>query len=204
MDMQKDAYVQARAIVDTWDFSLMRIKMQEPNHAGWDIERIDAAIEDYRRYMAVTKALDGYQLIPNGEIDRIWHEHILDTRQYATDCMELFGGFLHHYPYFGMRSDSDASNWQSASSLSQDFWMRVFGESLYDELAAMKCPQSCPSGVQTSIQRPVKESMKCPQSCPSGMPASIQKPVKDAMKCPQSCPSGFESSIEKDYAFSTS
>lgn len=201
MDFSKETYLKARQIVDTWDFSLMRIKMQEPSHAGWNLERIDTAIEDYRRYMAITKALGGYQLVPNGEIDRIWHEHILDTRQYAADCTELFGGFLHHYPYFGMRNESDSSNWQSASSLSQNFWQRIFGESLYDESAAMKCPQACPGKPEVEMH-----AMKCPQACPNGSQASIQKPTKNAMKCPQACPNGInglESAIEKDYAFSS-
>lgn len=202
MDFSQERYLQARQIVDKWDFSLMRIKMQEPTHAGWDLGRIDAAIEDYRRYMAITKALDGYQLVPNGEIDRIWHEHILDTRQYATDCLELFGGFLHHYPYFGMRNESDSNNWQSASALSQDFWKQIFGESLYDDTAAMKCPQACPGKPEFELG---VQAMKCPQVCPNGNKASIQKPIKNAMKCPQACPgiSAFESAVDKNYAFTS-
>ena len=33
--------------------------------------------------------------------------HILDTRAYSRDCEFLFGRFLHHFPYFGMRGDAD-------------------------------------------------------------------------------------------------
>ena len=182
MEVAKDAYDNARQIIDKWDFSLMRIKMQEPSHAGWSLERIDVAIEDYKRYMAVTKSLNGYQLVPNGEIDRIWHEHILDTRQYAKVCLVLFGGVLHHYPYFGMRNESDVENWESTTSLSKDLWVKLFGESLYDEKSAMKCPQACPSGMDAGLQVVEKSAMKCPQACPSGMDAGLQVVEKSAMK----------------------
>jgi hypothetical protein len=197
------AYEEASAIIEKWDFSLMREKMQEPSHAGWTLERIDAAIIDYKRYMAITKALDGYQLVPNGEIDRIWHEHILDTRQYSKDCLELFGGFLHHYPYFGMRGESDKSQWEDTSTLSNDFWTNLFGESLYnDKDSAMKCPQSCPGVSTIQITHFEKNPMKCPQACPGKSIDLdiIQFSKKYAMKCPQSCP-GVSDSIDYDYAF---
>lgn len=113
-------------------------------------------------------ALNGYQLIPNGDIDRFWHEHILDTRRYVADCTELFGGFLHHYPYFGMRGEVDNQAWVSVSEISASLWLRLFDEPLYQFSGAQKCPQSCP-GVMESIQQ---FPQKCPQSCP-GMTDAI-------------------------------
>ena len=198
MKIDKSAYESARQIVDQWDFSLMRIKMQELSHAGWDLPRIDTAIEDYKRYMAITKSLNGYQLVPNGDIDRIWHEHILDTRQYAKDCQELLGGFLHHYPYFGMRGKSDESKWKEATNISTGVWTEMFGVSLYEHRSSMKCPQACPSGIDSAVQSPITFAMKCPQACPSGVGTSIQY---SAMKCPQACPSGIGSPIDTSYPY---
>ncbi len=37
-------------------------------------------------------------LSPTGDVDEIWHEHILHTNKYALDCKKLFGKFLHHFP----------------------------------------------------------------------------------------------------------
>merc|ERR1712151_930213 len=34
-------------------------------------------------------------------VDIVWHEHIIDTKQYMIDCDRLFGRYLHHYPDFG-------------------------------------------------------------------------------------------------------
>ena len=143
--------------VSKWDFSLTKQKLLEPDYAGWSVERAEKAEEDYKRYLALTKALGGFQPVPNGEIDRFWHEHILDTRRYFQDCHELFGGFLHHYPYFGMRGEQDKETWESTAELSNKLWQSTFDEPLYStassnqvnnvvqfSTAAQKCPQACP------------------------------------------------------------
>jgi len=47
-------------------------------------------------------------VVPSKIVDTFWHYHILDTQAYAEDCDRVFGSFLHHYPYFGMRGEADA------------------------------------------------------------------------------------------------
>jgi hypothetical protein len=155
-------------IVSKWDFSLTKRKLLEPEYAGWTKSRIEQAEQNYKRYLSITKALNGYQLVPNGDIDRFWHEHILDTRRYAQDCSELFGGFLHHYPFFGMQGQIDNENWINTANESTEFWKFLFKENLYGlgtEVEAQKCPQACPNGIN-SIQ---KIPQKCPQACPNGI-----------------------------------
>jgi len=161
---QQAEFDKALALVLEWDFSLLKAKLLEPDYAGWTEARVEKAETNYKRYLSVTKALSGYQLIPNGDIDRFWHEHILDTRRYAKDCSDLFGGFLHHYPYFGMRGDDDNKAWLDVSNISEELWKQLFDEPLYNVnfSEAQKCPQSCP-GIDNSIQT---SPQKCPQSCP--------------------------------------
>jgi hypothetical protein len=40
-------------------------------------------------------------------VDTFWHFHILDTVKYAADCERVFGYFLHHNPYIGLRGGGD-------------------------------------------------------------------------------------------------
>ena len=47
------------------------------------------------------------KLIPNVLVDELWHQHVLDTRQYPKDCNRVFGGFMHHDPYFGTTSEGE-------------------------------------------------------------------------------------------------
>jgi hypothetical protein len=34
--------------------------------------------------------------VPDREVDRVWHTHMCETRQYANDCMKYFGAYFHH------------------------------------------------------------------------------------------------------------
>ena len=98
--------------------------------------------------MAVTKALGGLQMVPNGDIDEIWHMHILDTRAYMADCNALFGEYLHHYPYFGMLGEENRQQWLQVQKVSTNLWVQLFGEPLYGaDSAAQKCPQVCPCNI---------------------------------------------------------
>jgi hypothetical protein len=48
-------------------------------------------------------------IVPCAIVDEIWHAHILDTLAYHEDCDAIFGEYLHHFPYFGMRGEDDAA-----------------------------------------------------------------------------------------------
>lgn len=136
---------QAIEVTNAWNFELAIKKLLEVKNGEWDLNRAEAAVQDYKRYMAVTKALGGVQLVPNGEIDETWHLHILDTRAYTKDCNELFGEYLHHFPYFGMLGEENRQQWLDVQSESEFLWQKLFGKALYGSTReAQKCPQVCP------------------------------------------------------------
>lgn len=91
------------------DLSQVRRKLMEPEPEGkgWTEEAALEAEKWYRRYLHVILTHPGFKAVPNHEIDAFWHQHILDTRAYARDCDEVFGRFVHHYPYFGLNGDAD-------------------------------------------------------------------------------------------------
>ena len=120
--------------------------------AAWGLQRAEKAVENYKRYMAITKALGGVQLVPNGDIDEIWHMHILDTRAYMRDCDALFGEYLHHYPYFGMLGEENRNQWLNVQTESERLWNDLFGEVLYgSDSAPQKCPQVCPCHMDDTV-----------------------------------------------------
>ncbi|WP_421505006.1 glycine-rich domain-containing protein [Erwinia rhapontici] len=148
-------FAQALILTTTWDFSLAIEKILEYKGGAWDQIRAERAVLNYQRYMAVTKALGGLQLVPNGDIDEIWHMHILDTRTYMTDCDALFGEYLHHYPYFGMLSDENRQQWFDVQAFSNELWQKLFSEPLYQaDNSAQKCPQVCPCHVDDVMITP--------------------------------------------------
>ena len=141
----KDVFMKGFEATEAWNFDLAIKKIIETKSCTWDLCRAENAVLNYRRYLAVTKALGGTQLVPNGDIDEIWHMHILDTRAYMRDCNELFGEYLHHFPYFGMLGEDNKRQWLEVQIESETLWQELFGEALYGpNLEAQKCPQVCP------------------------------------------------------------
>ncbi|MBD2018613.1 hypothetical protein H6F43_00245, partial [Leptolyngbya sp. FACHB-36] len=78
---------------------------------------------------------------PTWEIDQVWHCHILDTDKYAKDCDTLFGQFIHHFPYFGVRGENDRQAWYRAYALTQVLFRKHFGFELAADLKAV--PADC-------------------------------------------------------------
>ncbi|HEY0819955.1 MAG TPA: hypothetical protein VGD46_14320 [Rhizobacter sp.] len=95
---------------------------------GWTPEQAERMALAYRRYLTLHAKYPDLMLAPDQDVDRFWHLHILDTRKYAADCEAIFGYFLHHYPYFGLRGEDDAKALQSAFATTQALYAQEFGE----------------------------------------------------------------------------
>lgn len=111
------------------DFTLLKSKLQDADEGeGWSIEYTDLVHAEYIKFLALTRAYPDLAIVPSGEVDTFWHYHILDTQAYAEDCQSVFGKILHHFPYFGMRSEVDAANLRSAWAETNALYRRHFGE----------------------------------------------------------------------------
>ena len=60
----KKIFTEALTKTKKWNFELAIQKLVESNPEQWDSVRANKAVLDYQRYMAVTKALGGIQLVP--------------------------------------------------------------------------------------------------------------------------------------------
>lgn len=112
------------------DLSMVRMKLMDTE------ERImpgsvnmDDAISYYREFLALLYAYPDKTIVPSQIIDAVWHHHILDTRAYASDTRSMFGHFLHHYPYFGMRGADDAKLLAESFVETCALWQKHFGRS---------------------------------------------------------------------------
>ncbi|XWK89093.1 MAG: hypothetical protein U7127_03215 [Phormidium sp.] len=56
--------------------------------------------------------------------------HILDTDKYAADCQMLFGEFIHHFPYYGLRGKGDRQNWQQDFARTKLLFQKHFATDL--------------------------------------------------------------------------
>ncbi|HKI00463.1 MAG TPA: hypothetical protein VKK31_00640 [Thermoanaerobaculia bacterium] len=139
-----DALEQAMAQVAALDFTVLKKKLGEEH--GWTPEYQDEVEDLYRQFLALNMVYTDRKICPTGPMDEFWHAHILDTRAYAADCEKLFGRFLHHFPYFGMRGPEDRQDLETTFAESRRLFIRHFGiDPCSGEAQARGCaPQRCP------------------------------------------------------------
>lgn len=82
----------------------------------------------YKRFLFLTFKYRTQPIVVCDAIDAFWHQHILDTRKYAEDCDAVFGEFLHHFPYFGLRGEEDERALQAAYRATLELMRAEFGE----------------------------------------------------------------------------
>ncbi len=130
--------------IDSIDFSMIKLKLMDPEEgAGWSAEQCERVEVEYRRYLALSRHYPEKAVVPSKIVDTFWHAHILDTQAYAPDCQAVFGFFLHHYPYFGMRGAADAQALGSAYDETLNLYERHFGippADLWARSGAARCP----------------------------------------------------------------
>lgn len=111
------------------DLDPIKLKLMDKREGhGWTRAEADRHELEYRRFLALLAKFPDQVVAPNTNVDKFWHAHILDTMKYAEDCENVFGYFLHHFPYFGMRDEEDAANLAQAARNMQRLYQQEFGE----------------------------------------------------------------------------
>lgn len=139
-----EALDRALDMVRALDFSMLKRKLGEEH--DWTEEYQDEVEDLYRDFLALNMVYPDRKICPTGPIDDFWHAHILDTQAYVGDCEILFGKFLHHFPYFGMRGPEDRQALEITFGESRALFIRHFGiDPCSGEAQARACaPQRCP------------------------------------------------------------
>ena len=135
------------------DLSKVRMKLADPEEGkGYSTDELELLEQEYRRFLALHLMFPDEDIVPCKIVDEIWHQHILDTAAYREDCDRIFGRFLDHFPYFGMRDEADAQALQDAYAETIERYRAAFGEPPADtwiSAEASKCkrtackPQKC-------------------------------------------------------------
>lgn len=118
-----------KAIADL-DLEPIKVKlMHEESGEGWSLQQANAVEFEYRRFLYLMKTFPHEQTAPLKDVDTFWHYHILDTLKYAVDCEAVFGYFLHHFPYIGLRGEDDLEAHHRVGERMKELYESTFGES---------------------------------------------------------------------------
>lgn len=107
-----------RLIRNRLDLSAVRMKLSDPEEGkGYAASHLNLMEGEYQKFLAMHVAFPDMDVVPCEIVDEMWHHHILDTIAYRRDCEALFGKFLDHFPYFGLRGPEDAEALANAYEL---------------------------------------------------------------------------------------
>ncbi|UNU72537.1 glycine-rich domain-containing protein-like [Moraxella nasovis] len=124
--------------IECLDFYWIKKKLLSLSADGdsknWTLEGVEDAIRQYKNFMILMKIYDGTseKIVPSVEVDVIWHNHILDTKAYFKDCEVIYGRYMHHFPYFGIRSKEDYQDLNQSFDRTQELYFQHFGEYMYE------------------------------------------------------------------------
>ena len=123
------AQISGWALIASLDLDAIKVKLLDREDGiGWSLDQVEAVEVKYRQYLFLNWKYPDLAIVPSKEVDKFWHFHILDTRKYADDCQNIFGRFLHNFPYFGMRGEEDKHNLKNAFIETNRLMREEFGE----------------------------------------------------------------------------
>ena len=125
------ALASANDYLQQLDLSYIARKMCSQHYPmpQWQPALAEICIMLYKRFLWLLIKYPEAKLVPTRDMDEVWHNHILYTKNYTQDCLSLFGRYIHHVP-----SDPDDS--QEMSSVLAQFeetkklYFQEFGEVL--------------------------------------------------------------------------
>lgn len=117
--------------------------MDRDEGPGLEQDQVDLMEAEYRKFLSLHLVHPDADIVPCKIVDEMWHRHILDTRAYREDCKAIFGRFLDHFPYFGMRGAQDAEALNEAYAETLEKYRVAFGEPPVDTWVSLDASARC-------------------------------------------------------------
>ena len=134
------------------DLEPIMVKIMDTEEGlGWSLEKTQKIALEYQRFLFLCKKYPDLPIVPASDVDDFWHFHILDTYNYHLDCMKVFGYFLHHFPYFGMRGEDDEQNlkdaWKNTCTLYENNFGAIDKDIWHSSRRCPNCGRRCENNV---------------------------------------------------------
>lgn len=80
-----------------WDLS--RVKQYLVNREGMTVGRAEQIEPEYKRFIALNVLFPDEKIPIAGDVDEMWHTHIMFTENYEQFCRQMNNGrMMHHRP----------------------------------------------------------------------------------------------------------
>ncbi|MQA20251.1 hypothetical protein [Rugamonas rivuli] len=176
-------------VINALDLEPIKVKlMHKESGEGWSLERANAIETEYRRFLFLMKQFPNEQTAPLVDVDTFWHYHILDTMKYAVDCDAVFGYFLHHFPYIGLRGEDDLEAHERLGHRMQELYEETFGESYLRGAAHQDVAYSAAPGQSATAYSAAPGAARTAYSAAPGVTAYSAAPGKMAQTAYSAAP----------------
>ena len=177
---------EARAKIAALDLRGVRNDLIEKD--GFSEERAERAVSWYRMFLEFAVEHPGKYLAPPRAADMAWHNHILDTRRYMDDCLDIFGGYVHHDPEAFGTTIFD-QGWDFTRELYADRYGVALPEIAQAAGDGDLLPQTCHLPIVEKIDRRADaDADREPQTCHLPEVEAIERRADaDADREPQTC-----------------
>jgi hypothetical protein len=127
--------------IDALDLEPIVYKLMhpEPGHAALSLAEADQDVALYRCFLKLCVLHPTATIVPTRQLDHVWHTHMLDTAKYRADCDLVFGHFMDHFPYAGLRGEEDRRAWRDDFAQTRRLFRRHFGVNIGSQPAASAC-----------------------------------------------------------------
>ena len=123
--------------IEALDFSLIKLKLKDLNDGeGWNDYECEIAEKQYKRFLKLILIYPKERLVPTKTIDIFWHYHILDTRHYIKTTQNIFGEYIHHYPYLGLLGADDQIELNELFTKTLNLYYITFKEPLSESISS--------------------------------------------------------------------
>jgi hypothetical protein len=127
--------------IDVLDLEPIAYKLihPDPGEMALSLADADQSVALYRCFLKLCVLHPGTRIVPTRQLDRVWHAHMLDTAKYRADCDHLFGHFMDHFPYAGLRGEDDRRMWRADFAQTRRLFADHFGVKIGTRPAASAC-----------------------------------------------------------------
>lgn len=118
-----DTQTNALRLVEEWDMT--RVKRYMVGRMNMKPEYVDRIEVEYKRFIALNLLYPKKTIPIAGDVDKMWHAHILHTHDYTDFGIAVAGGYLHHNPTANDDESSELYTPFNGNTLT--LYDRVFG-----------------------------------------------------------------------------
>ena len=140
--------------VDALDLEPVVYKLMhpEPGDKACSLAEANRAIALYQCFLKLCVLYPGTAIVPTRQLDHVWHTRMLDTAKYRTDCDHVFGHFMDHFPYPGLRGQDDRRARRAGFAQTRRLLREHFGIEIGDQPAASACRNHGDGHVRNAVR----------------------------------------------------